>query len=64
MFCCPIWEGAVSCHPVVPRIIQVTHRLDELEWADSASYMDGGAIRVSGSVGRIRRHLRSLGARV
>ncbi len=64
MFCCPIWDCAASCHLVVLCIIQVTHRLDELEWADSASYMDGGAIRVSGSVGRIRRHLRSLGARV
>ena len=43
---------------------QVTHRLDELDWADAASYMDGGSIAVSGSVARVRQHLRRLGAPV
>ena len=27
--------------------LQVTHRLEELEWADGASYMDGGRVQVS-----------------
>ena len=43
---------------------QVTHRLEELEWADGASYMDGGRVVVSGTVDRVRAHLRGLGAPV
>lgn len=44
--------------------MQVTHRLEELAWADAASYMHGGCIQVSGSADRVRQHLRRLGARV
>lgn len=42
--------------------IWVTHRLEELQWADGASFMDGGRVAVSGSVALVKNHLRSLGA--
>ncbi|KAK9817821.1 hypothetical protein WJX72_002713 [[Myrmecia] bisecta] len=42
----------------------VTHRLEELEYADSASYMDGGKIQFSGSAAAVADYMRSLGARV
>ncbi len=45
-------------------MLQVTHRLEELAWADGASYMDGGRVVVSGTVDRVRAHLRGLGAPV
>ena len=41
----------------------VTHRLEELRYADSASFMDGGRIQVSGSPESVGAHMRSLGAR-
>lgn len=44
--------------------VWVTHRLEELEWADSASFMDGGKIRVSGPPELVISHMRSLGATV
>lgn len=43
---------------------QVTHRLEELQWADGASFMDGGKVVVSGSVSVVKNHLRLLGAPV
>lgn len=42
----------------------VTHRLEELEFADSVSFMEGGRISFSGSPREMRGHLRSLGAKV
>jgi energy-coupling factor transport system ATP-binding protein len=44
--------------------IWVTHRFEELEYADSASYMADGKIAFTGSPGRMRDFLRSLGAPV
>ena len=41
----------------------VTHRLEELRYADSASFMDGGRIQVSGAPEAIGQHMRKLGAR-
>ena len=41
----------------------VTHRLEELRYADSASFMDGGRIQVSGTPEVIGQHMRKLGAR-
>ena len=41
----------------------VTHRLEELRYADSASFMDGGCIQISGSPDSIAAHMRKLGAR-
>ncbi|KAI3424112.1 hypothetical protein D9Q98_009473 [Chlorella vulgaris] len=40
----------------------VTHRLEELQYADSVSYMDGGRIVFSGSPEKMRRYMRRLGA--
>jgi ABC-type transport system involved in cytochrome bd biosynthesis fused ATPase/permease subunit len=42
----------------------VTHRLEELAWADGVSYMDAGRIQFSGSPQEAVRRLRGLGARV
>ena len=41
----------------------VTHRLEELPYADSASFMDNGHIRLSDTPAAISAHLRRLGAR-
>ncbi|PRW61516.1 ABC transporter I family member chloroplastic [Chlorella sorokiniana] len=42
----------------------VTHRLEELEYADSVSYMEGGRIAFSGSPDEMRAYMRRLGALV
>jgi hypothetical protein len=42
----------------------VTHRLEELDWADSVSYMDQGRILFSGPPDQAREYLRRLGAHV
>ncbi|KAL4459111.1 hypothetical protein ABPG75_013976 [Micractinium tetrahymenae] len=42
----------------------VTHRLEELEYADSVSYMDGGRIAFSGSPAEMKAYMRRLGAPV
>lgn len=42
----------------------VTHRLEELEWADSVSYMDQGRIQFTGSPKEASEYLRRLGAHV
>ncbi len=44
--------------------IWVTHRFEELEYADSASYMQEGKIVFTGKPERVRTFLRSLGAPV
>ncbi|GAX75405.1 hypothetical protein CEUSTIGMA_g2849.t1 [Chlamydomonas eustigma] len=44
--------------------IWVTHRFEELEYADSASYMQDGSIVSTGRPERIRSFLRTLGASV
>ena len=41
----------------------VTHRLEELQFAHSASYMDGGHIRLSDTPAAVSAHMRRLGAR-
>lgn len=40
----------------------VTHRLEELQWADAASFIDEGRVEVSGSPQRVLDHMRGLGA--
>ena len=40
----------------------VTHRLEELDWADGASFIEDGRVTVSGSPNDVRRHLKQLGA--
>ncbi|GAB4813390.1 hypothetical protein N2152v2_000436 [Parachlorella kessleri] len=42
----------------------VTHRLEELEYADYVSYMDDGQIAFSGTPQQMKAYLRKLGARV
>jgi ABC-type glutathione transport system ATPase component len=44
--------------------IWVTHRFEELEYADSASYMQDGRIVCTGRPERMRSFLRNLGAPV
>lgn len=44
--------------------VWVTHRLEELPYADAVTYMEGGRVQRTGSPGQILRHLRSLGASV
>lgn len=40
----------------------VTHRLEELKWADAASFMDNGQVHISGTPDRVFHHFRKLGA--
>lgn len=42
----------------------VTHRLEELDYADAVSVMEGGRIVLTGSPAQARAHLRALGAAV
>lgn len=42
----------------------VTHRLEELEWADRVSYMDDGRIQFSGTPQDAKVYLEKLGAHV
>ena len=42
----------------------VTHRLEELEWADRVSYMYNGRIHFSGTPQEAASYLRKLGAHV
>lgn len=35
----------------------VTHRLEELDYADGAAYMEDGTVIISGSVGSVREHI-------
>ena len=42
----------------------VTHRLEELEWADTVSYMDNGRIQFSGTPREAMVYLKRLGAHV
>lgn len=53
-------SGAASTGGVTA--LWVTHRLEELEYADYVSYMDGGRIVFSGTPAEMRSFLRSLGA--
>ena len=40
----------------------VTHRLEELEWADAASYIEDGRVKLSGSPQEVAAYLRQQGA--
>jgi len=42
--------------------VWVTHRFEELEYADSVSYMDSGRVVFTGTAEEARRMLRGLGA--
>ncbi|CAG9460380.1 unnamed protein product [Pedinophyceae sp. YPF-701] len=44
--------------------VWVTHRLEELTYADSATYMDEGRIVVTGAPDDVLAHMKKLGARV
>lgn len=44
--------------------VWVTHRFEELEYADAATYMDGGKVVFSGSPAAMKQHLTRLGATV
>lgn len=41
---------------------QVTHRLEELQWADTASYMEHGKIQFTGPAQEVAKYMKSLGA--
>ncbi|DBB18622.1 hypothetical protein WJX82_006972 [Trebouxia sp. C0006] len=40
----------------------VTHRLEELQWADTASYMEHGQIQFTGPAQDVAKYMKSLGA--
>lgn len=42
----------------------VTHRLEELKFADVVTYMQNGTVQLSGSSDRVLNHLQSMGATV
>jgi hypothetical protein len=42
----------------------VTHRLEELDYADCVSYMDGGRIVFSGTPHQMKAYMRQLGAQI
>ncbi len=44
--------------------VWVTHRFEELEYADAASYMQDGRVAFTGSAQEMRRYLKQLGAPV
>lgn len=44
--------------------IWVTHRFEELQYADSGSYLDAGRLVVSGSPETLREYMRGVGAQV
>ena len=44
------------------RCLQVTHRLEELQWADTASYMEQGKIQFTGPAQAVAKYMKSLGA--
>ncbi|PSC74300.1 ABC transporter I family member chloroplastic [Micractinium conductrix] len=55
--------AAAVAAPAAPvTALWVTHRLEELEYADSVSYMEGGRIAFSGSPAEMRQYMRRLGA--
>ncbi|DBA73271.1 hypothetical protein WJX77_003876 [Trebouxia sp. C0004] len=40
----------------------VTHRLEELQWADTASYMEHGKVQFTGPAQDVAKYMKSLGA--
>lgn len=50
-------EGGVTA-------LWVTHRLEELRWADAVSYMDQGRVVFTGSPKQAQAYMRQLGAHV
>ena len=40
--------------------VWVTHRLEELEYADGAIYMDKGKVVISGETSLVANHIRKL----
>jgi len=54
--------AAVVNSPRAVTALWVTHRLEELRYCDSASYMKDGKIQVTGSPPTVIEHLRSMGA--
>jgi ABC-type glutathione transport system ATPase component len=44
--------------------VWVTHRLEELKFADTVTCMDKGTVQLSGSPDKILNHLQMLGATV
>uniref|UniRef100_A0A7S1SJU2 ABC transporter domain-containing protein n=1 Tax=Tetraselmis chuii TaxID=63592 RepID=A0A7S1SJU2_9CHLO len=50
--------------PRAVTALWVTHRLEELRYADTASYMQDGVVKVSGSPRKVIEHLRAAGASV
>ena len=59
-----VQQRAESLGFVQVTALWVTHRLEELEWADKVSYMDNGRIQFSGTPQEAASHLRKLGAHV
>ncbi|BDA49405.1 Energy-coupling factor transporter ATP-binding protein Ecf [Coccomyxa sp. Obi] len=61
-----VLEAVRSCvgGPDQVTALWVTHRLEELDWADSVSYMDQGCIQFSGSPRDAASYLKRLGAHV
>lgn len=49
-------------HTMLLLCRQVTHRLEELQWADTASYMEHGKIQFTGTAQHVAQYMRSLGA--
>ena len=61
--CCMRSSIHVACQvPLSLPVLQVTHRLEELQWADTASYMEQGKIQFTGPAQEVAKYMKSLGA--
>lgn len=43
--------------PTAVTALWVTHRLEELEYADGAAYMENGRVVLSGSAADVKKHI-------
>lgn len=57
-------RAAAPLLPTAVTAIWVTHRFEELEYADSASYMEDGQLVFTGTPAELKVYLKKLGATV
>ncbi|KAL3134929.1 hypothetical protein ABBQ32_007891 [Trebouxia sp. C0010 RCD-2024] len=56
-------RGIVDAQGPSPvTVLWVTHRLEELQWADTASYMEQGKIQFTGAAREVAKYMNLLGA--
>ena len=63
---CWLWlQPSLPCRLMhADACLQVTHRLEELRMADSASYMADGRIQFSGPATDVLKYMQKMGAHV